>query len=89
MPRALLANHASASDLSERQSRVRDDDGASDQPRRPHTALGNPDMQASEEEDVVPEDGRAVDKRTLDFVWRSGVAGGLAGCAVSYLSSST
>jgi solute carrier family 25 protein 16 len=28
----------------------------------------------------------AVDKRSFDFLWRSGVAGGVAGCAVSYPS---
>jgi len=32
---------------------------------------------------ATKEDGKRVDKKSLDYIIRSGVAGGLAGCAVS------
>ena len=28
---------------------------------------------------------KKIDKQSLDYVWRTGLAGGLAGCAVGYL----
>ena len=32
--------------------------------------------------DVITPKKKAPEKRSLDYVWRSGLAGGLAGCAV-------
>lgn len=37
-------------------------------------------MCPTDDEAVVP---RKVDKQSLDYLWRSGTAGGVAGCAVS------
>jgi hypothetical protein len=45
------------------------------------------EVQLDDDEDVVPRNARSVDRRSFDFVWRSGVAGGLAGCAVSSLTT--
>jgi solute carrier family 25 (mitochondrial carrier protein), member 16 len=53
------------------------------------TSVRDPDVELDDEEDVVPREGRFVDTRSLDFVWRSGVAGGLAGCAVGFFSPPT
>jgi solute carrier family 25 protein 16 len=45
---------------------------------------------------LCPTDGNAIapkrkapEKRSLDYVWRSGLAGGLAGCAVCQNTSQT
>lgn len=37
----------------------------------------------TDDEAVVPR--KSVDKQSFDYLWRSGTAGGLAGCAVSCL----
>jgi hypothetical protein len=83
MPRAMVADHASASDLSERQAGVREESDNTVQSLTQRRAVRDPDVQSSDEEDVVPRAGQYVDKRSFDYVWRSGVAGGVAGCAVS------
>jgi len=36
----------------------------------------------TDDEAAIPQRKSAKDKRSLDYIWRSGVAGGLAGCAV-------
>lgn len=41
---------------------------------------GNVAVCPTDDEAVVP---RKVDKQSLDYLWRSGTAGGVAGCAVS------
>lgn len=46
----------------------------------------------TDDEAAVPrpkKDSDSQKKRSLDYVWRSGVAGGLAGCAVCLFDSST
>lgn len=43
---------------------------------------GNVAVCPTDDEAVVP---RKVDKQSLDYLWRSGTAGGVAGCAVSTL----
>lgn len=45
---------------------------------------GNVAVCPTDDEAVVP---RKVDKQSLDYLWRSGTAGGLAGCAVSTMGS--
>lgn len=36
----------------------------------------------------APHDRKGLDKRSLDYILRSGIAGGLAGCAVGGLFAS-
>lgn len=45
----------------------------------------DPAFYAADDEDVLPGKGKVLDKQSFDYLWRSGVAGGLAGCAVSFL----
>lgn len=53
------------------------------QPRKDHVAVCLTDAEA-----VVPRSNtKKVDKQSWDYIWRSGTAGGLAGCAVSCLAS--
>ena len=51
-----------------------------DQDRRTYRNATNPPIVAQESTGVQ----KPVDKQSLDYVLRSGLAGGLAGCAVSY-----
>lgn len=51
----------------------------SDRPGR-RLREGNVAVCPTDDEAVVP---RKVDKQSLDYLWRSGTAGGVAGCAVS------
>jgi solute carrier family 25 (mitochondrial carrier protein), member 16 len=41
----------------------------------------NPALCPTDENAIAPK-RKAPEKRSLDYVWRSGLAGGLAGCAV-------
>lgn len=50
----------------------------SDRPGR-RLREGNVAVCPTDDEAVVP---RKVDKQSLDYLWRSGTAGGVAGCAV-------
>lgn len=51
----------------------------SDRPGR-RLREGNVAVCPTDDEAVVP---RKVDKQSLDYLWRTGTAGGVAGCAVS------
>lgn len=53
----------------------------SDRPGR-RLREGNVAVCPTDDESVVP---RKVDKQSLDYLWRSGTAGGVAGCAVSIM----
>lgn len=74
MPTA-LAEHASMSALSQHQSRE-DIEGTVGSLSKDEVAICPTDDEA-----VVPR--KQVDKQSFDYLWRSGTAGGLAGCAVS------
>jgi solute carrier family 25 (mitochondrial carrier protein), member 16 len=41
------------------------------------------------DEDAIAPKRKAPEKRSFDYVWRSGLAGGLAGCAVCQDTSQT
>lgn len=77
MPSA-FADHASMSALSEHQSR-KDTDG-----RAGRLSKDSISICPTDDEAVVPR--KKVDKQSLDYLWRSGTAGGLAGCAVSFFT---
>jgi solute carrier family 25 (mitochondrial carrier protein), member 16 len=55
----------------------------SDRPGR-RQREGNVAVCPTDGEAVVP---RKVDKQSLDYLWRTGTAGGIAGCAVSIAES--
>lgn len=55
----------------------------SDRPGR-RLREGNVAVCPTDDEAVVP---RKVDKQSFDYLWRSGTAGGVAGCAVSTTKS--
>ncbi len=61
---------------------------AADVPRGPVTPTKEPALCPTDEEAQVPRKA-SKDKRSLDYVWRTGVAGGLAGCAVCDFLSGT
>jgi solute carrier family 25 protein 16 len=44
----------------------------------------DPPICPTDDESVVPK--KKLNKQSVDYLWRSGVAGGLAGCAVSTAS---
>lgn len=73
MPTA-LAEHASMSALSQHQSR-KDIEGRVGRLSKDSVAICPNDDEA-----VVSR--KNVDKQSFDYLWRSGTAGGLAGCAV-------
>jgi solute carrier family 25 protein 16 len=54
---------------------------AADVPRTPVASAKQPAVCPTDDEAQVPRK-TAKDKRSFDYVWRSGVAGGMAGCAV-------
>lgn len=70
-----LAEHASMSTLSQHQPR-KDIEGRVSRLSKDAVAICPSDHEA-----VVPR--KKVDKQSFDYLWRSGTAGGLAGCAVS------
>lgn len=57
---------------------------ATDVPRTPVASRKDPPVCPTDDEARIP---RKVvkDKRSFDYLWRSGVAGGMAGCAVCSL----
>lgn len=73
MPTA-LAEHASMSALSQHQPRE-DIEGRVSRLSKDTVAICPTDDEA-----VLPR--KQVDKKSFDYLWRSGTAGGLAGCAV-------
>ncbi|KAF3767599.1 mitochondrial carrier [Cryphonectria parasitica EP155] len=72
MPAALLEN-ASMSALSQHEPR-KDTDGRVGR-------LSKEDVTVLPAPDEAVASGKKVDKQSLDYLWRSGMAGGLAGCA--------
>lgn len=76
MPSALV-DDASMSALSQHQPREDRDGRAGRVPRDTIPVC------PTDEEAAVPR--KRVDKQSFDYLWRTGTAGGLAGCAVSCL----
>lgn len=76
MPSA-LADDASMSALSQDPQRKNSD--------RPVACLQkeNVAIHVTDDDEVVPR--KKHDKQSLEYLWRSGTAGGIAGCAVSLL----
>lgn len=74
MPSA-LADDASMSALSHHQPRKDSDTPAG------RFSKGTISVCPTDAEAVVPR--KKVDKQSFDYLWRSGTAGGVAGCAVS------
>lgn len=72
------AEHASMSALSQDQPR-KDIEGRAGRLSKEAVAICPTDDEA-----VVPR--KKVDKQSFDYLWRSGTAGGLAGCAVGFAS---
>lgn len=58
---------------------------AAEVPRIPVASAKEPAVCPTDDEAQVPRKS-AKDKRSFDYVWRSGVAGGMAGCAVRGLA---
>ncbi|KAL1849691.1 hypothetical protein VTK73DRAFT_9830 [Phialemonium thermophilum] len=90
MPSA-LADHASMPEVAQPQRRGSGDTDTLRQAARPPPPPPPPPptrevptkdaaVCATDDEAVVPRK-RPVDKRSFDYLWRSGVAGGVAGCA--------
>lgn len=74
--RSALADDASMSALSHHQPRK-----DTDAPAR-RLAKDTVPVCPTDAEAVVPR--KKVDKQSFDYLWRSGTAGGIAGCAVSW-----
>lgn len=53
-----------------------------DVPREVVAPKKDPAVCPTDDEAQIPRPKESKDKRSLDYVWRSGVAGGMAGCAV-------
>lgn len=78
MPPALM-RHASVPGVTTPSHQQREDTDV------PHAAVAprtEPPVCPTDDEARVPRAKAFKDKRSLEYVWRSGVAGGLAGCAV-------
>lgn len=58
---------------------------ASDVRREAVAPKKDPPVCPTDDEAQVPHAKTPKDKRSLDYIWRSGVAGGMAGCAVGGL----
>lgn len=54
---------------------------ATDVPRTPVASRKDPPVCPTDDDARIPRKV-AKDKRSFDYLWRSGVAGGMAGCAV-------
>ncbi len=79
-----LASHASMSGISQHQSRETSESGSDGVPTYP--AKRNRDLVVcpTDDEAVVPRK-KDLNRQSFDYLWRSGVAGGVAGCVVSGL----
>jgi solute carrier family 25 protein 16 len=51
----------------------------------PKSPQKEPPVCPTDDEAVMPESKSKSQTRSWDYIWRSGVAGGLAGCAVSLI----
>jgi solute carrier family 25 (mitochondrial carrier protein), member 16 len=82
MPSAALAGHASMPERPRAQhDQARENGDLALAPRRHR----DPALYATDNEAVM---ARQQNKRSFDYVWRSGVAGGVAGCAVRFWAPS-
>lgn len=54
-----------------------------DVPRAAIAPKKEPAVCPTDDEAQIPRKGESKNTRSLDYVWRSGIAGGVAGCAVS------
>ena len=82
MPSALLVSHnASMSGMSPHEPRKVARDAV--HPARFHH---EPAVSPADSGAAVPRKKGKHEKRSFDYIWRSGVAGGVAGCAVSNLA---
>ena len=66
--------------------RLLDEPGSSPRPSAHFPAVDEASIAVSE---VTKEDKKRINKKSLDYIIRSGVAGGLAGCAVSTVDNIT
>ena len=80
MPPALLG-HASPNESIDTTSIPPEAMEAQSRSRREREA---PAVCPTDDHTAVPKRASAKSKQSLDYVWRSGLAGGLAGCAVSF-----
>ena len=51
--------------------------------KMPTTTGPGAGLRAGLQQQVTIAPGKTVDKKSFEYIWRSGVAGGIAGCAVS------